>query len=121
LSNACAAQPALRVPPPPNHIEHAWYRFYAFVRPEALAPGWSRDRIIEAIVAEGVPCFHGSASEVYLEKAFDGTGWRPAERLPVARELGETSIAFLVHPTLTDAEVEKTCEAISAVMHRATA
>jgi dTDP-4-amino-4,6-dideoxygalactose transaminase len=49
---------------------------------------------------------------VYLEKAFDGTGWRPAERLPVARELGETSIMFLVHPTLTQAEVDKTCEKI---------
>lgn len=121
LSNACARCPALRAPVTPNHVTHAWYRFYAFVRPEMLAPGWTRDRIIEAIVAEGVPCFHGSASEVYLEKAFDGTGWRPAERLPVARELGETGIAFLVHPTLTDAEVEKTCAAITAVMLRATA
>jgi dTDP-4-amino-4,6-dideoxygalactose transaminase len=121
LSNACAHCPALRAPVTPNHVTHAWYRFYAFVRPEMLAPGWTRDRIIEAIVAEGVPCFHGSASEIYLEKAFDGTGWRPAERLPVARELGETGIAFLVHPTLTDAEVEKTCAAINAVMLRATA
>lgn len=121
LSDACAAHPALRVPPTPNHVDHAWYRLYAFVRPDRLAPGWTRDRIIDAIVAEGVPCFHGSASEVYLEKAFDGTGWRPAERLPVARELGETSIAFLVHPTLTDAEVEKTRAAIDMVMLRATA
>jgi dTDP-4-amino-4,6-dideoxygalactose transaminase len=121
LSNACAPCPALRAPVTPNHVTHAWYRFYAFVRPEVLVPGWTRDRIIDAIVAEGVPCFHGSASEVYLEKAFDGTGLRPAERLPVARELGETSIAFLVHPTLTDAEVEKTCTAINAVMVRATA
>ena len=74
------------------------------------------DRIIEAINAEGVPCYQGSCSEVYLEKAFDGTGWRPAERLPVARELGETSMMFLVHPTLTQAEVVKTCEAVRWVM-----
>ena len=120
IANACAAHPALRAPITPNHIVHAWYRYYAFVRPEALAPEWSRDRIIEAIVAEGVPCFHGSASEVYLERAFNGTGWCPAERLPVARELGETSIAFLVHPTLTDAEVQKTCDAITTVLRRAT-
>jgi dTDP-4-amino-4,6-dideoxygalactose transaminase len=77
-----------------------FYKCYAYVQPERLARAWSRDRIIEAINAEGVPCFQGSCSEVYLEKAFDGTGWRPAERLPVARELGETSILFLVHPTL---------------------
>jgi dTDP-4-amino-4,6-dideoxygalactose transaminase len=77
---------------------------------------WGVDRIIEAINAEGVPCYQGSCSEVYLEKAFDGTGWRPAERLPVARELGETSIMFLVHPTLTAAEIAKTCSAIAKVM-----
>ena len=96
--------------------EHAHYKCYAYVRPERLAPGWSRDRIIEAINAEGVPCFQGSCSEVYLEKAFDGTGWRPAQPLPVARELGETSILFLVHPTLTQEEVDRTCEVVRRVM-----
>jgi dTDP-4-amino-4,6-dideoxygalactose transaminase len=90
-----------------------------YVQPERLALGWSRDRIIEAIVAEGVPCFQGSCSEVYLEKAFDGTGWRPQERLTVAKTLGETSIMFLVHPTLTEAEVAKTCEVIGKVMKEA--
>lgn len=121
LENACAPYRALRLPTSPNHVVHGWYRFYAFVRPEALAPGWTRDRVIEAIAAEGVPCFHGSASEVYLERAFDGTGWRPPERLPAARELGETSLAFLVHPTLTEQEVRKTCDAIHHVMRQATA
>ncbi|WP_332639683.1 DegT/DnrJ/EryC1/StrS family aminotransferase [Brevundimonas sp.] len=121
LTNACARHSVVRTVVTPNHVTHAWYRFYAFVRPERLAPGWTRDRIIEAIVAEGVPCFHGSASEVYLEKAFDGTGWRPETRLPVARALGETSMAFLVHPTLTEAEIDKTCQAIDRVLKQATA
>ena len=95
---------------------HANYKYYAYVRPEFLANGWSRDRIIEEINASGVPCYQGSCSEVYLEKAFDNTGWRPKERLPVAKELGETSLMFLVHPTLTDAEIQKTCDAIEKVM-----
>jgi dTDP-4-amino-4,6-dideoxygalactose transaminase len=99
--------------------EHAHYKCYAYVRPERLASGWSRDRVIEAISAEGVPCYQGSCSEVYLEKAFDNTGWRPNVRLPVARELGETSVMFLVHPTLTQAEIDKTCEAIRKVMLQA--
>jgi dTDP-4-amino-4,6-dideoxygalactose transaminase len=98
---------------------HAQYKFYAYIRPENLAQGWNRDRIVEAINAEGVPCYQGSCSEVYLEKAFDGTGWRPAERLPVARELGETSIMFLVHPTLTSAEMDKTCSVIAQVLNEA--
>jgi dTDP-4-amino-4,6-dideoxygalactose transaminase len=112
---ACAESPLLRVPMPPAEVEHAWYRAYAFVRPEALAAGWSRDRIVSEINACGVPCFSGSCSEIYLEKAFEGTPWRPKERLPVARALGETSLAWLVHPTLTAAEIAKSCEAIRVV------
>ncbi len=86
---------------------------------DRLAEGWDRDRIMAEINALGVPCFSGSCSEVYLEKAFDDTGYRPVERLPVAKELGETSLMFLVHPTLTDAEMDLTCEAIKQVMARA--
>jgi dTDP-4-amino-4,6-dideoxygalactose transaminase len=95
--------------------EHGFYKFYCYVRPEGLADGWTRDRIIEAINAEGVPCYQGSCSEVYLEKAFDSTGWRPEVRLPVAKALGETSIMFLVHPTLTEAEMRKTADVINLV------
>jgi dTDP-4-amino-4,6-dideoxygalactose transaminase len=98
---------------------HAYYKFSAFVRPENLADGWSRDRIVEEINARGVPCYTGSCSEVYLEKAFDNTGFRPKERLPVAKELGETSLMFLVHPTLTDAEIKKTCQVIHEVLEKA--
>ena len=121
LTGVCGRHDLVRVPSTPEGIDHAWYRFYAFVRPERLAKGWSRDRIIEAINAAGVPCFHGSASEVYLERAFDGTGWRPAERLPTARRLGETAVAMLVHPTLSDAEVAKACVVLDAVLTEATA
>ncbi len=99
--------------------EHAQYKFYAYVRTENLASGWSRDRIIEEINEEGVPCYQGSCSEVYLEKAFEKTGWRPEQRFPVARELGETSLMWLVHPTLTDTEVKKACEVIVNVLTEA--
>jgi dTDP-4-amino-4,6-dideoxygalactose transaminase len=99
---------------------HAQYKFYAYVRPERLAAGWTRDRIIEAINAQGVPCYQGSCSEVYLEKAFDGTGWRPVERLPVARQLGETSLMWLVHPTLTEGDMDAAVHAIQAVLSQAT-
>jgi dTDP-4-amino-4,6-dideoxygalactose transaminase len=99
---------------------HAQYKFYAYVRSENLAAGWSRDRIVEAINAQGIPCYQGSCSEVYLEKAFDATGWRPSERLPVAKWLGETSLMFLVHPTLTPAEVGSTAQVACAVLSAAT-
>jgi dTDP-4-amino-4,6-dideoxygalactose transaminase len=63
-----------------------------------------------------VPCYQGSCSEVYLEKAFDNSGWRPSNRLPIAKQLGETSLMFLVHPTLTEIEIRKTCDVIKDVM-----
>lgn len=117
---SCARKlPGLRVPEIPDHSEHAAYKCYVFVEPSELSDGWDRDRIQEEIVNGGVPCFSGSCSEVYLEKAFDGTGWRPENSLPGAHELGETSLMFLVHPTLTEAEIDKTCSVLSDVMQEA--
>jgi dTDP-4-amino-4,6-dideoxygalactose transaminase len=98
---------------------HAQYKYYVYLRPENLKPGWSRDRILDEINERGVPCYQGSCSEVYLELAFDGTGWRPEQRLPVAKQLGETSLMFLVHPTLTVGEVEKTAQVAIEVLERA--
>ena len=125
----CRLHAAVRVPPfacnrspcgadcsKRSSCAHAYYKCYVYVQAEQLAAGWSRDRIVEAIHAQGVPCYQGSCSEVYLEKAFENTGWRPAERLPVARALGENSLMFLVHPTLTDAEIAKTCAVIDSVL-----
>ncbi|WPH22443.1 DegT/DnrJ/EryC1/StrS family aminotransferase [Variovorax paradoxus] len=118
---ACRPHVAVRVPVLPEGSVHAHYKCYVYVQPERLAPGWDRDRIVNAIQALGVPCYQGSCSEVYLEKAFDGTGWRPAERLLVARALGETSVMFLVHPTLTAAEMDASCAAIGQVLKEASA
>ena len=118
---ACGGCPALHVPAVPANVLHAHYKCYVYVRPEKLAQGWNRDRIVAEINALEVPCYQGSCSEVYLEKAFDGTGWRPAAPLPAAHALGATSMMFLVHPTLTQAEVDKTCAVIAQVMQQATA
>ena len=120
LSTTLNREPALRIPEPPAHVTHAYYKYYAFVRPERLQPGWSRDRIVQAIQAEGVFCGPGSCSEIYAEKAFAAAGLRPPLRLPVARELGETSLMFLVHPTLSPFEVEQTSQAIRKVLRVAT-
>ncbi|MEF1191480.1 DegT/DnrJ/EryC1/StrS family aminotransferase, partial [Vibrio parahaemolyticus] len=100
----------------PEYSEHAAYKHYLFVEPHNLAEGWTRDRIVETIVERGVPAYQGSCSEVYLEKAFDDTSWRPVQRLSNAVTLGETSLMFLVHPTLTEEEIEKTCQVLREVL-----
>jgi len=111
--------PGIRVARPGAEISHAYYKYYAFVKPHQLLPGWHRDNIVAAICEEGVPCSVGSCSEVYLEKAFPEE-MRPAERLENARWLGETSLMFQVHPTLTKQNIEDTCRAVEKVMRAAT-
>jgi dTDP-4-amino-4,6-dideoxygalactose transaminase len=121
LTAAFREVPALRVTEPPAAVDHAYYKYYTFVRPQLLKPDWSRDRLLSAIAAEGVPCFSGSCSEIYLEKLFERAGLRPAERLPVARALGETSLMLLVHPTLAEADIRRACHVVADVCARATA
>jgi dTDP-4-amino-4,6-dideoxygalactose transaminase len=109
----------VRIPIPREHSYHAYYKYYAFVRPEHLLPDWNRDRILQAINAKGVPCFVGSCSEVYREKAFIKER-RNRMRLPVAKELGESSLMFLVHPTLKAENIEFACSVIEDVIAQAT-
>ena len=110
--------PGLRVTIPSAEIGHSYYKYYLFVNKGELRDGWDRDRILTAINGEGIPCFTGSCSEIYLEKAFPRE-LRPAQRLPVAQELGETSLMFLVHPTLAENDMLDTCAAVAKVMGEA--
>ena len=108
--------PYFTVAMPPANYVHAAYKAYVQVNTAQLPEGWSRDRIMAEINALGVPCFSGSCSEVYLEKAFDGTPWRPEQRLVNAKSLGESSLMFLVHPTLSDSNMQKTVDSIQQVI-----
>ncbi len=110
--NAVKKYKGLRVPAIPEYIEHAAYKCYIFIEGDTNL----RDKIMAQINQKGVPCYSGSCPEVYLEKAFDDTGFRPNQRLTNAKELGETSLMFLVHPTLTKEEIKKTCDVIIEVI-----
>lgn len=110
----------VRIPEAPANVRHAYYKLYVFLRPEALRAGWNRDRVMQEIAAGGVPCFSGSCSEMYLEKAFENQDLRPRERLPIARELGSTSLMFLVHPTLSPADLGQTTDVARTVFRRST-
>ena len=119
LDERLAVYEALRIPTPGDGFEHSYYKFYIFLRPDRLNVGWSRDRLIHAVNAEGGMCFHGSCGEVYREKAFTDTGLAPVNRLPVARELGESSLMFPVHPTLSEADMHRIADAVDRVLTEA--
>lgn len=116
LTDYFLGNPVLRVTQPPSDILHSYYKYYVFVNPQLLKEGWDRDRIVKVITDEGIPCFSGSCSEIYLEKAFRSLGLGPARRLPVAEELGKTSLMFLVHPTLGPSDMQNTCRAVETVL-----
>lgn len=120
LTERLARLAALRLPDVPSSFQHAFYKFYAFVRPEQLKPGWNRDRIMNTVTAAGVPCYSGSCSEIYLEKAFPPE-LRPAKRLPVAERLGATSLMFLVHPTISPEQIRAACREVESVFADASA
>jgi dTDP-4-amino-4,6-dideoxygalactose transaminase len=109
----------LSIPLPAPEHQHAFYRLYAYVSDAGLKKDWTRDRIVTECTTSGAPVFQGSCSEVYLEKAFETMAWRTKDRLPVARQLGETSLMFLTHPTITDDELERYVGAIRSVLERA--
>ncbi|OOF21178.1 aminotransferase [Salinivibrio proteolyticus] len=119
LNEAVSDLPVIRHIKLPDYIEHAAYKHYLFINPHYLKPEWTRDKILEEINQLGVPALQGSCSEVYNEKAFDGTGFRPTIPLPNAQYLGETSMMFLVHPTLTKQEIEKTAEVLRQILMNA--
>ncbi|MGK0372959.1 MAG: dTDP-4-amino-4,6-dideoxygalactose transaminase [Glaciecola sp.] len=119
LVHVCREFECIRIPKIPEYIRHANYKFYVFVDTQKLDVGWSRDKIIEALNAEGVPVMQGSCSEVYLEKAFDNTDYRPNKSLPIAKELGETSLMFQVHPTITSEQMDNVSEVLSVVLRLA--
>ncbi len=121
LNDALSRFDAIRLTPPPKHLQHAYYKYYAFVRPERLKPGWDRDRVLHAINEAGVFAQVGSCSEIYREQAFIKQGLAPEARLPVAKLLGETSLLFLVHPTLTEENMHEMAGIISQVMAEANA
>lgn len=118
IVQVCRQFSFLHVPEIPDYIEHAQYKCYVLVEPSALPQGWNRDKIIDEITSAGVPCYSGSCSEVYLEKAFDGKPYKPVNSLPNAKALGEISLMFLVHPTLTSAEVDKTTSVLAQVLNK---
>lgn len=115
---AFAETPYITVSQPSEEYLHAAYKCYVQVNTEHLPEGWSRDRIMNEIAELGVPCFSGSCSEVYLEHAFDNTPWRPTQRLQNAQKLGESSLMFLVHPTLSEDSINQTISAIEQVLTR---
>ena len=112
--------PGLKLSILPDNIEHSYYRYYVFLESDRLKAEWDQIRVLEAINHEGIPCSIGSCGEVYREKAFIKSKLAPLNRMPISKELANTTLAFLIHPTLTDAQIADIADGINKVMLEAT-
>ena len=110
FNNAFKDLDGLRITLPPSHIKHAYYKYYVFTEPEKLKSDKDRDLIMNSLNDLGIACYSGSCSEIYKEKAFDKMFSSQKPSLKVAKELGETSLMFLVHPTINEEDIYQICE-----------
>lgn len=114
----------LRCTVPDDSTYHSYYKYYVFIKSDELKNSWNRDEIIEYMQNKGVPCNTGICPEIYRENVFKKYNYKLIcskandndPFLPVARELGETSIMLLVHPTLDFKSIEYTAEQLQRVM-----
>ena len=119
LANYLKDIKVIRIPLPNKNIKHAWYKFYIYLKLKYISSDWNRDRIISEIISKGFPAFSGSCSEIYLEKCFKKLGHSPIKRLPIAKELGETSLMFLVDQTISKENLVKYAETIKCILNKA--
>ena len=112
--------PIVRVTIPPKGFFHSYWRYFGYLKVGRIKDGWSRERIMFEMHDRGIEGHCGYGGEIYQEKAFDDTNWRPNERLPVARELAESSLLFFVHPTLTEKQMQAKGSIACSVLLEAT-
>lgn len=119
----------LRTVIPPNYIFHAYYKYYVFIELDKLCSGWDRNRIINAINAEGVLCQLGSTWGIGMETAWKNikctiTGnqhnYQLKKHFPNDHFVGSTILMFQVHPTLDIETISDTIMAVKKVMEVAT-
>lgn len=126
-NKAFEAIPGLRTTIPETDVYHSYYKYYVFINPDELKDSWNRDAVIGFLNRVGIPCNTGVCPEIYREKAFKKGLYKihgaPKNKgdvfLPVARQLGETSIMLMVHPTLTPESILYVIEQIRIVMEKA--
>ncbi len=119
--------PGLRITIPDSDVYHSYYKYYVFVNPDELRETWSRDRVVKVLNDKGIPCNYGICPEIYLEQAFENCSYKIHDSkkgkttpyLPVAKQLGETSMAFLVHPTLNIAAIQYVIDQVKMVIEKA--
>lgn len=116
LRAALSDCPDLTLEALPDRLVHAWYRAYVFI--EAAEGAQLRDAIAAELTREGWWAQAGACPEIYREKLFVDAGLAPATRLPRAVELGQTSLSFLVHPTIDAETMHAYADAARAAVQR---
>lgn len=100
----------------PENCTHSYYKYYVNVAADRLTGDFTRDDIVRCLQAEGIPCGSGMCCEIYNEKAIAQSEFAVTKPMPNAKQLGERSIMFMVHPTLGESDMEDIVAACEKVM-----
>ena len=119
LINRLSSNCLVRFSTVPSNYKHAYYKLYCYIQKDFLKHGWTRDRIIKEINKLGVPCYSGSCSEIYLEKAFSNLKPYPKDRLTVAKALGEASLMLPIDHTVSSESIIFIADVVESVLVRA--
>lgn len=106
IRNVLSCSASLCIPKPPADMQHAWYKFYAYLTPPLSSSVQSRDEIVMTLQQRGIPAGCGSCGEIYLEKGLQSVGVAPSAPCTVSQGLSETSLMFPVHPTMSAAHMK---------------
>jgi dTDP-4-amino-4,6-dideoxygalactose transaminase len=102
-----------------SDVTHAYYRVYGLIdlKSQSDAENHSlRNEFVASLSEMGLPCFSGSCSEIYLEKAFES--YYDGQRMPNAKYYAERAFCLLAHPTITDDQVNQAVKLIKTLLKK---
>ena len=100
--------------PPRDNPGHSWNMFTVLLPLEAM--GRSRKQFIEAMRAANIG-IGISYEAIHLTKYFRSLGHREGE-FPVSERIARETVTLPLFPEMRDADVERVCEAMDAVLRR---
>lgn len=129
LNNSFSNVKGVKTLIPPDHISHAYYKYYLWVETTSLKTGWDKNRLIEEISKKGIVCQPGSTWAIGSEETWKDVrlpggivkNLRMKSYLNNDLKVSRSTLMFHVHPTLTEEYIYKTVSVVSKVLKLAIA
>lgn len=115
LNQALSDHLLIRTLDVPDYIEHAYYKYYYYLRLERMEEIFSLSDVVAALNSLGMKCGTGSCPDMSAEHAFDQAAPRRDSDLPNAKAVGACSIMVPVDHLLDLEDMDSMAFAIRTV------